>query len=410
MKKVFLFLMPLILFISGCTAPQETTPPMLSEPSTEAHPAQEAVYVKGVWLAYYELQQLLDGKDEQGFTLAMQQAFADIAAKGFNTVTVQVRPCADAFYPSQLFPSSQYAFGVQGAAMPFDPLAIICQAGTENGLRIEAWVNPYRVSQDNKPEALCEQHIARQWWQSEETRSRVYVNKKGIYFNPAAEGVCDLIANGVAEICRQYPIVGIHFDDYFYPTTDKAIDEAEYNAYRQNGGELSLADWRREIVSTMVKTVYQTVKRINPALQFGISPAADIGRDYGKLYADVQRWSQEEGFVDYICPQIYFGFRNVYQPFMATTKKWSRLAKCRLYVGLPLYKSNKTDKYAAEEDEAIINEFVENHNIIARQITYLSKIPEVQGYYVFSYSSLYEENCREETENMLSVMQSSSPQ
>ena len=37
--------------------------------------------------------------------------------------------------------------------------------------------------------------------------------------------------------------------------------------------------------------------------------------DYSTLYADVIKWSRNEGYIDYICPQIYFGFKNENQPF-----------------------------------------------------------------------------------------------
>ncbi len=89
---------------------------------------------------------------------------------------------------------------------------------------------------------------------------------------------------------------------------------------------------------------------------------------------------------------------------MFTVKKWISFTNIDLYVGLPLYKSGKPDKYAAQEDKSIINEFVNNDNIISRQITYLSKLDEVKGFYIFSYSSLSDAKCKAEVENMLKVM------
>jgi hypothetical protein len=92
---------------------------------------------------------------------------------------------------------------------------------------------------------------------------------------------------------------------------------------------------------------------------------------------------------------------------MFTTKKWVSITNCDLYIGLPLYKCNKADKYAAENEDDRINEFVNNQNIISRQITYISKIDKIKGFYVFSYSYLFDENCKEEVDNMLKVMQNS---
>lgn len=87
---------------------------------------------------------------------------------------------------------------------------------------------------------------------------------------------------------------------------------------------------------------------------------------------------------------------------MKTTKSWVQMADCTLYVALPLYKAEKEDEFAGDNGK---NEFIDNNNIIARQVTYLSKLSDVKGYYVFSYSSLKD---NDETNNLYSAMQNSS--
>lgn len=402
MKKIFIIFLPIILIISGCSNTQTKI-----KADSVIREEKSSYYVKSVWISYYELQDLI-ADDESEFEQNIKSSFKELREMGFNTVTVQVRPCADAFYKSNYFPSSKYCFGKQGSDMPYDPLKIMCDAAADSGLRIEAWINPYRVSQDNKTDNLSDNNIAKKWYNNKSTKTYVYIDDSAIYFNPAVSDVTDLIVNGVKEIVENYNITAIHFDDYFYPTTDKAIDKIQYAQYTENGGELSLADWRRNNISEMVKAVYKAVKSINRNVLFGISPASDIDNDYSTLYADVEKWAGEEGYVDYICPQIYFGFKNVYQPFMFTTKKWISITNCDLYVGLPLYKCGKADGYAAENDKERINEFKNNSDIISRQITYLSKLDDVKGFYVFSYSCLFDEGKKAEVENMLAVMQSSS--
>lgn len=405
MKRIILVIC-MLFFLSCCGACRADTKPYVTstkEKTTEALP------VRAVWITYYELQQFTQNRDADSFVAAVEEAFQKLFEWGFTTVTIHVRPCADAFYNSAYFPVSQYCFGEQGSALLYDPLALMCEAAHRNGLTIEAWINPYRVSQDNEIEALCDGNIAKEWYYNDDTASRVYCSEKGIYFNPAGEGVTELIVDGVTEIVKGYPVDAIHFDDYFYPTTKEEIDEAEYRQYCDNGGKMSLSDYRRDVVSRMVKTVYQAIKRINKAVLFGISPASDIQQNYDKLYADVARWATEEGFVDYIVPQIYFGFQNEVQPFMRTAKKWRDTAQCPLYVGLPLYKSGSEDTYASTDNEDAINEFVTHHNIIARQITYLSKLGKVQGFYLFSYGCLSDEQYAEEVTHLLEAMQNSSP-
>lgn len=411
MKKIFLLLLSCILLLSGCSNIDTTAQKVrASENSTQGAPAQKGTadedeYIKSVWLTYYELQKLTDSANENEFTRKAQSLIREIKQMGFNTLTVQVRPCADAFYASKYFPSSKYCFGVQGANMPYDPLKIICSVCKQESIKAEAWINPYRVSQDNKIDALSDSNIAKKWYSSKRKKSYVYVAKSSIHFNPAVDEVTRLIVNGVIEIVKNYDVYAIHFDDYFYPDTDEKIDSEQYEKYKSKGGKLSLGDWRRENISKMIKAVYSAVKKENPNVKFGISPASNIKNDYSALYADVEKWASEDGYADYICPQIYFGFKNIYQPFMFTTKKWIGITtSAKLYVGLALYKCGSADKYASPDDKSIINEFKSSNNIIARQITYLSKLDEVQGFYVFSYSCLHSEKCKSEVENMLKAM------
>ena len=406
MKRIFvvLFIIFLLGGLTSCSMPRDGAGKSADEPMLTP------LSVKAVWITYYELQELLNNRDETAFSAAVSDAFTELAAWGFNTVTVHVRPCADAFYRSSYFPSSEYCFGRQGSDMPYDPLAILCEAAHENGLKIEAWVNPYRVSQHGDIASLCDSNIAVKWYNDEEKKSSVYVTESGIYFNPAADGVTDLIVKGVTELVENYDVDAIHFDDYFYPSAEEAVDSAEYEEYCADGGSLSLSDYRREVVSNMVKAVYEAVKSADSTVLFGISPAADMQRNFDALYADTVMWATEKGYVDYIVPQIYFGFLNEAQPFMKTVKRWRNTAKCPLYIGLPLYKSGKKDAYASVSNEEAVNEFIDNHNIIARQITYLTKSENVNGFYLFSYGCLHDERCAEEVKNLLQAMQSSNPE
>lgn len=391
MKKVIPLILILCFAFSSCSLPQKNTQPIV----------QKNEYRKAVWIAYYELSEFTKGKSEYEFEQKINDEFSKLSSYGFNTVTVQIRPCADAFYLSEYFPSSVYFNGTQGGEMLYDPLEIMCSVAQKYKLNIEAWINPYRASQDDDYTKLSPDNFA-----IKNKRMTKVVDGK-IYFNPAYDKVTDLIINGVKEIVENYNISAIHFDDYFYPTQSKNFDKKEYKKY---GGDLSLTDWRRQNVTNMVKRVYETIKTVNKNIEFGISPASNIENDKNSLYADVESWVKN-GYVDYICPQVYFGFKNVYQPFMFTVKKWVKLCEnidVDLYIGLPLYKANTKDKYAAENDKSIINEFKNNNDIISRQITYISKIDKIKGYYIFSFSQLTSENAKEEVSNMLKVMQSNS--
>lgn len=388
MYKKIISAVLLIFFLAGC-----------SLPNTGAdNPEKEETYVKAVWITYYELSGFTQDNTEQEFKKQINKTFKELSSNGFNRVTVQVRPFADAFYKSEYFPVSAYCFKEQGSELIYDPLEIMVESAHKYDLSIEAWLNPYRVSSSTDFSQLSDDNKAVEWKDTD----NLMVCDSGIYFNPASDEVTELISNGVKEIVQNYEIDSVCFDDYFYPSTDEEIDKSSYEAYKKNSGDLSLEDWRRENVNKMIKSVSSTVKSVKENVTFGVSPASDIENNYNSLYADVEKWCTQEGYVDYICPQIYFGFQNESQPFMKTTKSWTQMADCTLYVALPLYKAEKEDEFAGDSG---INEFIDNNNIVARQVTYLSKLSEVKGYYIFSYSSLKD---NDETKNLYSAMQNSS--
>lgn len=384
-KKIILSLL-LIFTLSACSVPAQTGQ------------TDDSKFVKSVWIAFYELSTFTKDNDEKTFSKKINESFKNLSKQGFNRVTVQVRPFADAFYNSSYFPISSYCFGSQGGELKYDPLAIMVDIAHKYKLDIEAWINPYRVSNSTDFDELSEKNIALKW----KDTNNLIVCDSGIYFNPASSEVNELIVNGVKEIIENYDVDSVCFDDYFYPSTDKKIDKDSYKEYKDNGGDLTLDDWRRNNVNEMIKSVYKTVKSSEKNITFGISPAANIENDYETLYADVQLWSTEKGYVDYICPQIYFGFQNENQPFMKTAKSWLEMADCDCYAALPLYKQGLEDEFAGETGK---KEFIENNNIVARQFTYLTKLEGIKGIYIFSYSSLGE---NDETKNLYSAMQKSS--
>lgn len=388
-----------LLLLCSCTpSPQQEVEKEL--PSAKA---SEKVHlaVRSVWMAYYELQgftaKYTTGDD---FYNAVYAAFSKLQKQGFTTVTVQVHPCADAFYRSKLFPVSAYCFGKEGSELKYDPLEWLCKAAHRCSLNIEAWFNPYRVSQQGKIERLSDQNIAKKWFKAK--NGNVVIVDKKIYFNPSSKAVQKRVVQGVEEVVKNYPVDGIHFDDYFYPGTDKKIDAKAYEAYAQAGGRLPLANWRRKQVSDFIRQVYQAIKKINPNCTFGISPAANIANNRDCLYADVETWATEKGYCDYLCPQVYFGFLNDTLPFIKTVKDWrDMVTACKLYVGLPLYKCGKPDAYAGRGKR----EFQENKTMLFRQIQFIRQIPAVQGFYVFSYSYLLDKQVAEEVSGLYSAMQ-----
>ena len=281
--------------IAATAAPGGQTSPDETAGEAAAFPAGE---YRAVWVSYLEWQRM-DFSDAAAFRADAAALLDDIAGLGANVVLAHVRPFGDALYPSALFPWSHLAAGVQGRDPGFDPLAILVQAAHDRGLQLEAWVNPYRLQAGGVPEpgggSLADLHP--DW---------VRRAGDGLYLDPAEPRVRAYIAAGVAELCAGYDIDGVHFDDYFYPTTDPAFDADAYAAYCAGADDpLPLADWRRSNVDALVALCCQTAHRYG--VRFGVAPQGDPAQNRDAQYSDAARWLAEGGYVDYLMPQLYWG-------------------------------------------------------------------------------------------------------
>lgn len=361
---------------------QDSSSSSQQEPEEEQEPEEqpsEAPSVKdeisAVWVSYLDLGPMLTGKTKAQFTANIGKAFDKIADTGFNTVIVQVRPFADALYQSDYFPWSYLCTGTEGEDPGYDPLAIMVRAAHDRNLEIEAWLNPYRVRAANYTKKLCEDNPARLWL--DEGSDAVVEYGGGIYYNPASEDARELILNGVEEIVENYNVDGIHMDDYFYPNPDKSFDADSYAEYN---GDLSLGNWRRQNVNTLVRGIYATVKDADSSVRFGISPTGNNDNNYNQQYADVKKWSGSSGYVDYICPQIYWGYNHASMPYAQTVKDWDNLithSSVKLIVGIGAYRLGEAGEWSGTTD------------ILARMVKTARKADNYGGIAVYRYDSLY---------------------
>ena len=94
----------------------------------------------------------------------------------------------------------------------------------------------------------------------------------------------------------------------------------------------------------------------------------------------------EAGYVDYVCPQIYTGFRHQTRPFLTVLEEWTALPRrdgIHLYVGLALYKVGLShDPYAGSG----ATEWITDADIIPRQIA--ATKDNTGGYVLFRYGNL----------------------
>lgn len=352
--------------------------------------------MRGVWVSYMELSMENESSKTQK---AFEDKFTEIAEKsresGFNTLIVQIRPFCDALYKSSYFPWSHILTGSQGKNPQYDALQIMCDICKENNLKIHAWINPYRVSSNETPKKLSDNNP---YIKNSEIGIKT---DNGIFLDPSNETAQQLISDGVKEIAENYDVDGIQFDDYFYPTKNESFDKKQYEAYIEKYGKensMSLDNWRMQNVNTLICKVYRTIKSVDSSVEFGISPQGNIGNNDG-LYADVKSWCTCKGFVDYICPQIYFSLENPALTFEDCLDSWTSLdfdENVKLYVGLGGYKAGN-----GEYDEET---WLLSDSILANEYDILCNNKSVRGFMLYSYNCLEDDTAKKEINNLINAL------
>lgn len=267
---------------------------------------------------------------------------------GCNAVVWQIRPSADALYPSELEPWSRFLSGEAGVAPSpmWDPLQFMIDECHARGMELHAWLNPYRVT-TSKDEKLADNHIYHKYPE----RFLTYDNK--LYFDPALPENREFIIDVVKDIITRYDVDAIHMDDYFYPYPLKDVDFPDDASYAKYGNGMVRGDWRRQNVDMLIEGLHNMIAENKPWVRFGISPFG-IWRNkksdprgsetnglenYDGLYADVLLWT-EKGWVDYMVPQLYWELEHKVASYLILTDWWDKNANGRhMYIGQSVNKT-----------------------------------------------------------------------
>lgn len=342
-----------------------------------------------VFISYIDYS-YLKGKDENILKEEINKMVLNIKENNFNGIILQVRAFSDAIYYSKIFSPSLHIVNNEDDKLNLDLLDYFIKKSHENNIKLIAWINPYRIRSNNDISSISGNNIVNKYLNT----SSVEI-KNGIYFNPAKDEVLDLIIKGVLEIVKNYDVDGILYDDYFYPS--KTCDLKDYELYKTQGGTNSLEDFRRDNINKLIRKTYEKIKEVNSDVLFGISPSGNMNNNYNAEYLDIN-YLIENKIVDFIMPQIYYGFDNTNLPFVNTVNSWSNLVKdtnIKFYVALALYKSGLEDKYA----KTGINEWINNNDIISKQIIVSRNTYNYEGFSIFRYDYLF--NSKKDNKQLL---------
>ncbi len=359
----------------------------------------ETEQMLALWISYITLDMRNTDKSEQSFQNKFDTILKEAKKHKMNTLIVQVRPFGDSFYNSSVYPWSHLLTGTQGTDPNYDPLNYMVQQTHKEGLKIHAWINPYRLSLNTNPSNFSEESFYKAW--VDNINSDFVLDYNGNkYLNPYYDEIQNKIVEGVTEIVRNYEIDGIQFDDYFYPTDDANFDSKTYEKYlsvHNDGTAKELMNWRKENVNKLISCVYSSIKNINPNVIFGISPQVNL-QNNEKLSADICTWVNNNGYLDYICPQVYVNFEHQFLPFDKAANEWKTLVSnpnIKLYFGLAVYKSGN-----ANYDNGT---WLNSCDILKREIEY-GKNLGINGFMFYDYEHIIAEHAQSEISNAMDVL------
>lgn len=316
----------------------------------KAQPKRE---FRGVWIAHVNnidfpsSANLSESQQKDQFVAILE----DFKRNGINAVIIQIRTNGDASYPSNLVPWSAFWTGKQGVGPSYDPLGFMIDECHKRGLEFHAWFNPYRVA-PSRTTFAANNHVRI-------THPQWILDYNGLQLlDPALPEVREHVTQVTMEVVRRYDIDAVHFDDYFYPypVTGVALnDDASFVNHSRNF--TSKEDWRRDNINLLIKMVSDSIKAAKPYVKFGISPfgiwknkssTQPDGSDtrglesFNAIYADSRKWVQE-GWIDYIAPQIYWSIGFSVANFAILAPWWASNTGTRnrhLYIGHAAYRIN----------------------------------------------------------------------
>ncbi|TNV22526.1 glycoside hydrolase family 10 protein [Buttiauxella sp. B2] len=413
MKRSGIFITVAFLLASCASKP----PKSLVTPSPQPKSQQNQEPVRGVWLTTVSR---LDWPPVSSVNVsnpstrismqkkALTDKLDNMKSLGINTVFFQVKPDGTALWSSKILPWSDMMTGNIGEYPGYDPLQFMLDEAHKRGMKVHAWLNPYRVSVNTTPGTVAELNRTLSLHPASVfVLHRDWIRTAGNRFvlDPGIPEVRDWITSIVAEVVSSYPVDGIQFDDYFYAESPGSAlnDNQTYKKYGQDFA--SKADWRRHNTEQLIQQVSHTIKRLKPGVEFGVSPAGvwrnrsfdEAGSDtrgaaaYDESFADTRRWVQQ-GLLDYIAPQIYWPFSRDSARYDVLAKWWADVVKptnTRLYIGVALYKVGVPAK---NEPDWMIQGGVPE---LKKQLDLNDSIPQIDGTILFREDYLNQPQTRE---------------
>jgi uncharacterized lipoprotein YddW (UPF0748 family) len=334
-------------------------------------PARSFREVRGLWVVRWTMT-----SQEQ-----VRDMVADAADAGFNTLIVQVRGRADAFYLSELEPRPESLQGLPG----FDPLALAIEEGHRRGMAVHAWVNTHLVwgptappqsprhLVNSDPEWLAVPRVlARELYDVAPRDPRFFAalreyaaerpeTVEGIFTSPSHPDVRARVRAVWMDLLDRYDLDGIHFDYIRFPSADFDYSRGALERFRAwVTPRVSVArlveierawatnplayttalldewdEFRRMHITSLVAEIYHEVKARRPELIVSAAVVADPGTAHSTRFQDWVGWL-EQGILDIAVPMAYTPDNGRFQALVRSARQAARYRE-RVWAGIGAY-------------------------------------------------------------------------
>ena len=280
--------------------------------------------------------------DQEKQKQALIDIFDDIKSKNLNTVFFQAGINGTVLFKSSFDPFSPYITGEVNREGTYDPLQFAIEQAHKRGLEIHAWINCIKCFGGTELNILNNpDHISKRKpeWVIEDVRD----GQKSYWLDPGLPEVREYLSDMIAEMVEKYDVDGVQLDFLRYPGKNFE-DEFSYSVH---GTGLSRDEYRRKNITDLVELINKKIKAVKHFVKLGVAPIGIFKNEngitgwegYSEVYQDSREWLKR-GLVDYLAPQIYWGFDDTPR-FGLVAKEWTENSFGRsIILGIGAYKPN----------------------------------------------------------------------
>ena len=233
----------------------------------------------------------------------------------FNTVLFQTRLRGDVIYPSIYESFAESLTGRTGGNPGYDPLKFAIEECHKRGMELHAWMVCIPAGNDRQVKLLGNKSVVKK------KPSMCIHFKRAWYLDPGNPETAGYISAIAKEIVMNYDVDGIHLDYIRYPENGENFPDTK--TFKKYGKGKSIAQWRRDNITEIVRRIHNEVKNIKPWVKVSSSPVGKYNdtrrysskgwNAYNAVFQDAKLW-MESGIHDAVFPMMYFR-DNQFYPF-----------------------------------------------------------------------------------------------